>query len=279
MAIVNRAFASRLWPNEPATGRRFRTGDGQPWLTVIGVAPDLGTLRAAESQHAPAYYQAASQQPQQAMTVLLRGSTDASALSEILWRDVAALNPHLVPAQVHTALQIRDMERVGILLPAGLFIGCGLAALSLASIGVYGVVSFSVIQRAREIGIRLALGARRGVVVRMLVGQGLRSVAAGLGIGVVLALGASLVLRSAIANFGGSAFDMWIYGGVVALLGAVGLVALLVPALRGSRVNPLDALRVESPVGLQRTIGCGPIGGPQDRKGIHGCAVRPASSP
>jgi len=245
VAIVNRAFASRLWPNEPAIGRRFRTGDGQPWLTVIGVAPDLGTLRAAESQHAPAYYQAASQQPQQAMTVLLRGSTDASALSEILWRDVAALNPHLVPAQVHTALQIRDMERVGILLPAGLFIVCGLAALSLASIGVYGVVSFSVIQRAREIGIRLALGARRGVVVRMLVGQGLRSVAAGLGIGVVLALGASLVLRSVIANFGGSAFDMWIYGGVVALLGAVGLVALLVPALRGSRVNPLDALRVE----------------------------------
>lgn len=245
VAIVNRAFASQLWPGDSAVGRRFRTGDEQPWMTVIGVSPDLGTLRAGGSHHAPTFYQAASQHPQSAMTVVLRGSGDNAALARIVWREVAALNPHLVPAQVHTILEIRDMERVGILLPATLFVVCGLAALALASIGVYGVVSFSVVQRAREIGIRLALGARRAVVVRMLVGQGLRSIAAGLAIGVVLALGVSVVLGAAIADFGRSAFDVFIYAGAVGLLAGVGLLALLVPAIRGSRVNPLDALRAE----------------------------------
>ena len=126
-----------------------------------------------------------------------------------------------------------------------LFVVCGIAALALATVGVYGVVSFSVVQRAREIGIRLALGARRAVVVRMLVEQGLRSIAAGLGVGVVLALGVSTILASVVADFGRSAFDVWVYAGVVMLLAAVGLAALVGPALLGTRVNPLDVLRSE----------------------------------
>ena len=245
VVIVNRALAAQLWPDTSPLGRRLRLGEGGSWHTVIGLAPDLGTLRVGGTPRPPAAYVPLWQQPQVAMTLIIRGKGDGAAMSALVAREATALDATAVPGDLLSARQILEMERIGILLPGVLFIVCGAAALVLASVGVYGVVSFSVAQRTREIGIRIALGARRAVVVRMLVTRGLKNIAVGLGSGVALALGLSAALRSVMADVGATAYSPVVYGAVVTLLLCVGVVALLVPALRGSRLNPVEALRVD----------------------------------
>jgi putative ABC transport system permease protein len=247
VAVVNAGFAGRFGGGREILGRRFRiAGDSNnPWITIVGVVPDLGSMKAGEAARGPMIYRPLAQDPVRTMTVLVRGSGDAMRFANAIRREVAALDPELPVGRVQTVQEIIELERIGMNAFGSLFVVCGLGALTLASVGVYGVLAFSVRMRTRDFGVRLALGADRGIIMRLVMGQGARQMSVGLGIGVLLALGASAALSSMIAGFGHSAYDVRIYAGVVALLAIVAGAALFIPARRASRVDPMVALRAE----------------------------------
>ncbi len=248
VAVVNTVFASKFGGEQGMVGRRFRIAstDGlNPWISVIGVVSDAGSMKAGRQTDGPLFYRSILQEPASGVTFLVRGRGDAGALGEVVRRTIARRDRELPVNKVYPVQHIIEMERIGINLPGTLLVICGLSALALASIGVYGVISFSVKTRTRELGVRIALGATRRDILRLIVGQGLRQIALGLGAGVVSALGVSAVLGSLFTGFGRSSYDIGIYLGVVALLAGVATAALLIPALRATRVDPLIALRAE----------------------------------
>ncbi|MEO5960527.1 MAG: ABC transporter permease [Opitutaceae bacterium] len=249
VAVVNAAFATRFGAEREVVGRRFRlAGDGatmSPWITVVGVVPDLGSMKAGEVSRGPVIYRPLAQADERAMTILVRTRGDVARFAGAIRGEVAALDPELPVARFQTVQEIVEAERVGMNAFGTLFIVCGIGALALASVGIYGVISFAVKLRTREFGVRMALGADRGTITRMVFGQGARQVSVGLGAGVLLAVGASAVLSSMFVGFGRSAFDLWIYLAVVALLSGVGAAALLIPARRAAKVDPMVALRAE----------------------------------
>jgi predicted permease len=246
VAIVNAAFTREFERTGPLVGRRVRIGsEGEPWLTIIGVAADMGSVKAGQASNGPVLYRPIAQVPPRETTLLIHGGADTQQLISGIRKTVTKLDPELVAYQFLTVQAIIEMERIGINVPGVLFVVCGIGALVLAAVGVYGVISFSVKMRTRELGVRLALGATRAQIVKLILKQGLWQISFGIAIGLLLAAGGSMMLRSMFVDLGHSAFNLWIYLVVVVLLGTVGMVALLVPALRGSRVDPMVALRAE----------------------------------
>lgn len=246
VAIVNAAFANALGGTGSIVGRRVRVGsEGSPWLTIVGVSADLGSVKAGQQQSDPTLYRPVAQLPEREMTMLIRGGIEPQRLISGVRQAVAGLDPDVVVHQIHTVEDVIEMERIGINVPGVLLAVCGIGALVLAAVGVYGVISFSVKMRTRELGIRLALGATRMGIMGLILRQGLLQISVGIGIGLLLAVAGSMGLRSMFEGLGHSAFNLWIYLAVVVLLGAVGALALLVPAVRGSRVDPMVALRSE----------------------------------
>ena len=250
VAVVNPAFVEKfVRGGGGAVGRRFRmaTPDNSgAWIAIAGVVDDAGSLKAAQKTDGPRFYRPLAQEPASAVTLLARAQRgEGGALADSLRRMTAARDPELPLNQVHTVQDVIEMERIGINLPGLLLVLCGVGALALASVGVYGVVAFSVKSRTREFGVRLALGCSPREIVSLVVKSGLKEIAVGLGAGVVLALGASVMLSSMFVSFGRSAYDLWIYAAVVALLTGVALLALLIPARRAAKVDPMVALRTE----------------------------------
>lgn len=248
VAIVNTAFVARFSGGDNLVGRRFRIAaddSEQPWATIIGIAPDLGSMKAGRSTAGPVVYRPLAQVTEKTMTLLVRASGDATRLSNTIRREAAALDPELPVSRIQTVAEILDLERIGMNAFGSLFVLCGLGALALATIGIYGVIAFSVRIRTREFGVRLALGSTPAAIVRLVMQQGLRQISVGLVIGVLLAGMASMMLSSAIEGFTRTAADVWIYASVVMLLGSVGAAALAIPAMRASRVDPMVALRTE----------------------------------
>lgn len=248
VAVVNTAFVQRFGADLKWVGRRFRFVDGaglSPWVTIVGIAPDLGSVKAGEDSRGAVIYRPMMQGGERTMTLLLRGAGDVARLSTTIRQAVAALDPDLPVARVQTVQEIVEMERVGMNAFAVLFVACGLGALVLASVGIYGVVSFAVKLRTREFGVRLALGATRSIITRMVLSQGVRQIRIGLALGALLAVAASAVLSSMFFGFGRSGHDAWIYAGVLALLAGVAGAALFIPARRAAKVDPMVALRAE----------------------------------
>ncbi len=249
VAVVNAAFADRFGRESSVVGRRLRlAGNGTnplPWMTVVGVVPDLGSMKAGQVSRGPVIYRPLAQGTYRSMTLLVRGQGDVSSFASPIRGAVASLDPDLPVAQLQTVQTIIEMERVGMNSFGALFVICGIGALLLAGVGVYGVISLGVKLRTREFGVRMAVGASQGMLVRMVLGQGLKLVSIGLGVGVLLAIGASAFARSILPGFGSSHYDLWIHCGVVALLAAVGGTALLIPARRAARTDPMVALRAD----------------------------------
>lgn len=248
VAVVNTAFVTRFGDGRGMVGRRFRVATStttDSWITIIGVVTDAGSMKAAQKTTDALFYRPFAQDPVATATLIVRGRGQGTALVDQLRRVVAARDPDLPLNQVYTVQHIIEMERIGINLPGVLLVLCGLGALALASVGVYGVVAFSVRTRTREFGVRMALGASRRDILQLVVGGGLRQLSYGLGGGVLLALGASATLSSMFVGFGRSAYDVWIYLAVVALLAGVGAAALFIPARRAAKVDPMVALRAE----------------------------------
>ncbi len=240
VAMVNQAFVDRYWPGMNALGRRVRLWD--QWWTVVGVVANAKYRRLVYPP-VPAVFVPLFQDYEDPLIIHARVSGDPRAYAAAIEQAIHDLDPDLPVFDVNSLQTSTGMgevfERISVTF-SGAF---GLLALLLAGIGIYGVVAYTTRQRTREIGIRLALGAGKGHVFRMVLGQGLRLMIAGLGLGLALAAVLTRFLRSFL--FGVAASDPLTFAMVAAALTAVALLACFLPARRAMRVDPLVALRCE----------------------------------
>ncbi len=243
--IVDPSFAERYWPGEEVIGKTVRMGRRQdaPPTTIVGM---VGRVKMEgldnDSNRTQAYFPQ-HQMGQSSMTIILRTTTDPLAVAAIARKQVAAIDPDQPIYNVKTIEQLRDdsvaPRRLSLLL-LGVFAA---VALTLASIGVYGVMSYSVTQRAHELGIRMALGAQRGDVVRLVTKEGMTLAGVGLVLGLAAAFGLTRLMSTML--FGVTATDPLTFGTISVFLGIVALCACYVPAHRATRIDPIVALRYE----------------------------------
>jgi predicted permease len=241
VAIVNQALADRYWPRQDAIGKRLQKKTGG-WYTVVGVAGN-GKYRRVVYAPEPVVYLPLFQDYHENATLHVRVSGDPQAFASAVENAVHELNADLPVFNVTTlksSIQFGSIfERI-----AGTFVGAfGLLALVLGAVGIYGVVAYTTRQRTHEIGIRMALGARRRDVFRLVMGQGLRLTLLGLSIGLAVSLAVTRVLRNEL--FGVTATDPLTYASVAGLLCIVALLASYIPARRAAKVDPMVALRYE----------------------------------
>jgi predicted permease len=244
VVIISQRTAERLFPGRPALGRQMRVefdNDPDPWGTVIGVVRDV--KYSAQIQPAYQIYYPDTQYTGASFHMAVRYRGDFQQLAGAVRQAVAQAEPTVAVREVRSMdLVISDslwQQRLwGLLLAA--FAGL---AVVLAAVGVYGVMSYSVSQRTRELGIRMALGAQPASVLRLVAGDGMRLVGTGLLIGLTAAFALTRLLRSLLYEVTTS--DPWTYVGVSLLLLVVAFVACLIPAQRAARVDPLVALRQE----------------------------------
>jgi putative ABC transport system permease protein len=242
VVVVNRALAQRYFAAASPLGRRLRVGTAAaPWRTVVGVARDVLNTRPGEPPR-PEVYVPFAQQPARALSVLVR-TTNVEAVTAEARREVARLDPQQPLYDVKTLERAFFETMASDRIITGLFAVFAAVALGLATLGLYGLISYTVSQRRREIGVRLALGAPRGSIVRLVLGQGVRLVVIGLAIGLLLGLGLSRVMASALV--GVSATDPLTFTVVPAILGLVALAATAIPARRAARFDPAGVLRAE----------------------------------
>ncbi len=241
VAIVNEAMAQRFWPGEDPVGRMLRRPDGND-IQVIGVV-ETAKIRTLGEAPRPFVYLTYEQSYASFMTVVARTSLDAESTVMQMLAAAREVDPELWIWEAKTMEHHLAIPLLPARLSALILSAFAVLALTLCSVGLYGVVSYAVSQRTREMGIRLALGADSNAVVRMLAGSGLRLVVVGAGIGLMLALLLTRALSSLL--FGVGVFDPVTFIAVPALLGGVGVLAAYIPARRASRIDPMRALRVE----------------------------------
>ena len=243
VVIVNETLARRFWPNESPLGKRLQLGSPKsPYRQVVGVARDGKYFLMGEP---PTEYLFVPllQNYDGKMTLIARTSGQPEKLAEAIRQEAASLDSELPVYGVKTMPQFLDRILSGPKSIAALATIFGLIALLMAAVGLYGVMSYSVAQRTREVGIRMALGARTGDVVRLVLKEGLILVGAGVGLGLVTAMGVSRLLGSFL--YGISPTDALTFITIPSVLVLVALVASYVPARRATRVDPMIALRFE----------------------------------
>ncbi len=245
VAVIDETMANTYWPNQDAVGQRIKRGGGQstqPWRTVVGVVRHV-RHRTLEARSRVTLYMAHAQNPSSAMSLAVHTSTDPRSLAATLQKQVLAIDPDQPVYSVKTMQELMAdslaRRRLSMTLLA-IFAG---AAMLLAAIGIYGVMSYSVSQRAHEMGIRMALGAGRLDLVRLVLGQSLLLTGGGILLGAAGALALTRLMASLL--FGVRAADPPTFLLVAAGLALVALVASYLPARRATQVDPVDALRQE----------------------------------
>ncbi len=256
VAIVSRALAERFWPGEDAIGKRLKWGVASslfPWKTIVAVAGDVVDGRLGDDPIIHVYVPYA-EVPDAAlagpvsgllrqMTIASRSLVDAATLTGPTRAAVASLDPALAVSDVTTMTRVVDDASAPQRFSAIVLTTFAAGALLLAGIGLYGVLAFGVAQRTREIGVRLALGARRSEVIGLVVRQGMTLAAIGLVLGGVAGLAATRLMRSLL--FDTNARDPWTFASVPVVIATVAFLACYLPARRASRVDPMAALRTE----------------------------------
>jgi predicted permease len=244
--IVSRSLAARLFPGEDAVGQHVKPVPAGPWFTVLGVAPNVKNSGLGVEDE-PEYYQlrrnvAEDWQQGHSAALVVKTALPPQAMAQWMRAQIGGIDP-TVPVDVETlherVSRLADRPRFETAL-LGFFAVSGLL---MAVIGLYGVITYMAVQRTREIGVRMALGAGRSDIVRLILSEGLRLVAAGGVAGLAAALAMSRLLRSLLFHVG--PYDPVSYGAVVILLGVVALAATLVPARAAMKTDPMAALRVE----------------------------------
>lgn len=241
-AIINQTMARKYWPDENPLGQRIRVENPAP-IEIIGVVDDV-RHSGPEIGARPEIYEPLSRHPGNSyLQLVVRTSGEPMQLGPPVRRAILSMNP-LWPVDKITSLErmfrgLTATRRFNMNL-VGMF---GILALVLSVIGIYGVTSYAVVQRTREIGIRMALGAVRREVLAMVLGRGMKLTALGIVIGILAALGLTRVMRGLLFQI--SPTDPLTFAAVSLLLGGVALLACLIPARRASRVDPMVALRHE----------------------------------
>jgi putative ABC transport system permease protein len=242
-AMVNRTLAEKYWRGESPIGRRIQLfGSNGPWVTVVGVVGDVRQV-APDQPAREEIYLSSLYKPNQEMTFIVRTEGPPERLGTAVTKAIREAEPDqpvfgVMPME--KVIANASAERRFSLLLLTLFAGI---ALLLSAIGIYGVMAYTTTQRRHEIGIRMALGAASSDVLGMVVGQGMRLVLIGLGLGLAGAWALSRVLTSQLYEV--TSRDPATYTAVAALLGAVALVATYVPARRALKVDPMISLKSE----------------------------------
>lgn len=250
--VVSAATARRFWPGQDPIGKHIRTVWESRWRTIVGVAGDVHQYHLAGNSPeylSGAFYMPYAQSVDQsrnlpaAMTLLVRTGADPAGVANRIRELVTSLNPNVPVSEVRTMEQVVNASTSQPRSMMWLFVTFADTALLLAAIGTYGVVSYSTSQRTFEIGMRMALGASRGNIFSLVLGQSLRLVVAGLAAGIMAALALTRMLAAFL--YGIKSTDPLTFLAVAALLLAIALVAGYVPARRAASLDPLTALRVE----------------------------------
>ena len=245
VAVVSRTMAARYWPEEEVVGKRFKFGladAASPWIIVKGVVGDVRNDD-FDAPPLPQVYLPHAQEPQHRMSVLVRAASDPLELASVVQNEIRAVDANQPVFNVKTMNQILYEDMQGSYIIFGMIGVFGSLALLLAAGGLYGVISYVVSQRTHEIGVRMALGARSGDILRLVLREGLTLAGIGAAIGIAGSLALTQLMTSLL--FGVSPTDPATFGGVSLLLGVVALLASIVPARRASRVDPMVALRYE----------------------------------
>jgi predicted permease len=242
VVIVSETFVNRYWPNQEALGKQLNSDLTHEWFTVVGVARD-SKVNGLNEKPTPFVYLPQYQVYKSTMIVIVRTTGDPLAFGKTVEKTIHELNPDLVVFDV-TTLELREQfasfgQRV-----AGTFVGAfGLVALVLAAVGIYGVTAYTTRQRTHEIGIRMALGASKQDILRLVLAHGLRLTL----VGVLLGLAAAFALTRYLGSLllGVTSTDALTFSSVAILLCGVALFACFIPARRAMRVDPMVALRYE----------------------------------
>ena len=244
VAVINEKMAARYWPNEDPIGRRITLGlprPGNPWITIVGIAKDVP--RGLDSQPEPGWYTSRVVAPQRNRYLFVRSAQPSSSLTSAIRNEVAAIDRHQPLTSVKTMTEVIGSTTAPRRFNAallGVFAGI---ALLLATLGIYSVISYSITLRTQEIGIRMALGAQRSSILRMVIEKGIVLTL----IGAVIGLAGAFVLTRWMSSmlFGVTASDPMTYVLVFLVSLGAALLACWLPARRASRVDPLVALRYE----------------------------------
>jgi putative ABC transport system permease protein len=244
VVVINQTMATRYWPGESALGKRVTFGEPEEdaWMTVVGVVADV-RQRSLTAEPRPQIYGAQTQAGLEEMALLVGSTLPAASLEPALRGTVRAIDPAVPVSDVRALTEVRSASIATERFRTVVLAAFALLALALAAIGVYGVISYGVAQRSREIGIRMALGARRSEILRLVVGESMATVGIGIIAGALAAVGLSRFLASLL--YAVRPDDPTTFVAISCLIAAVALAASLVPARRAMRVDPAGTLRAE----------------------------------
>ncbi len=243
--IINEVMAKRYWPGESALGKRimiYDSGEPRPWREIVGIVSNIHHFNLKDEPN-PEMYVPHLQRPQSSLTLVSHLTTNQQSVIPAIREAVLALDKDQPVYNIRMMNQLVSESLAtskATMLLVGIF---AVIALLLAAIGIYGVMAYVVAQRTNEIGIRLALGARSGDVLKMVVKQGMTTALVGIGFGLAAAVAVTRLMEKLLYNVNGT--DPLVFVAVSLILTGVALVACLVPARRASKVDPMVALRYE----------------------------------
>jgi putative ABC transport system permease protein len=242
VAVISETAANRFWPGEDPIGKLINVNFRGRWFEIVGIVADVKNNRLEDPASADVYVPH-TQSIDLPRMLSVRGTIDKAALTAVVKREISALDRN-VPLTTIRTMDEKFSEATAQARYNALLLGLFAAlALIMSQMGIYGVISYAVSARTHEIGIRMALGAERRAVLRLIIGQGMKLAAAGLAIGLIAAVAATRLIKTLL--FGVEANDPMTLCGVALLLAIVALLACWVPARRATRVDPLIALRHE----------------------------------